>query len=400
MFEVRRWRHGLVAAGCAALVAIAGCGGSDEESSAGSTQGATGGSATAADSGAHVEEAKQLLESFREGQFGTPPTTGPKPQPGKNIWILTYGLAASPAADFDRGVREAAKVAGWKTTSCDGKFSADQWQQCIRQATAAGADGLALYTVDCASTQEALRGARKAGVIIATAESADCDDQKPGAEPLFDAQLEFEQGSFRDWLSALLYPSIAYVVSELGADARVMLINETGNFATGIMSDAFRKKFKELCPACEIADTVDYSGDEFGAPLQAKVGQALLENPDVNAIVTPYDDAALNGVVQAVRESGRNQDDLIVTAGIGIKPALELVRENRGIDGLYAQDISWEGWGVADSLNRLFNGEKPQPSGQGIGWIDRGNVPPAGQAYEPPVDFAAIYRKTLGGGEQ
>jgi len=393
MFDVRWVRKGLtVTAGCLALLVVTGCGDSDD----GSGGGEAAAESPSASSGANVAEAKKRLEAYRKGQFQSPPTTAPKPQPGKSVWIITYGLASTPAADFDRGAKEAAAVMGWKTKSCDGKFSPDQWQQCYRQAIAAGADALAIYVNDCASTQAALQEARKAGVKVASAEAADCDDQKPGAKPLFDAQLEFAQGSFRDWLAALLEPSAAYVVSTLGDDAKVILVNEAGNYAVGIMSAAFKKELNELCSTCELVDTVDYTGDELGAPLQEKVGQALLKHADVNAIVTPYDDPALKGAVPAVRESGR-KDDILVTAGVGIKPAIDLVRSG-AIAGEYVQDIAWEAWGVMDSLNRVFHGQKPEPSGQGIGWIDKENVPPAGQGYKPPIDYRAIYTKALGGG--
>ena len=388
MLDARLFRKTLVlATGCLGLLAVAACGSGDAASTT-----------DADESSADVAAAERRLEVYRAGEFQSPPTTAPKPQPGKEVWIITYGLASTPAVDFDRGAREAAEVMGWKTTSCDGKFSPDQWQQCYRQAIAAGADGLAVYVNDCASTQTALREANEAGIFVASAEAADCDDQEPGAEPLFDAQLEFAQGGFRDWLAYLLEPSAAYVVSELGDEARVILVNEAGNYAVGIMTEAFETYLQDFCPACEIVDTVDYTGDELGAPLQAKIGQSLLKNPDANAIVTPYDDPAMTGAVPAVRESGR-RGDILVTAGVGIKPALDLVRSG-DIAGEYVQDIAWEGWGVMDSLNRLFNNEEPLPSGQGIGWIDSSNVPIDGEGFTPPIDYRAIYTKALSGGQQ
>lgn len=385
MLDVRRLRRVLTGTtACLAVLVVAACGGSSE-----GDDGSTG-----SGEGADVAEAERVLEAYRAGQFESPPTTAPTPQPGKNVWIVTYGLASTPGQDFDRGAKEAAEVMDWTTTSCDGKFSPDQYQQCYRQAIAAGADGLAIYVNDCASTQAALREVRAAKIPIVSAEAADCDDQKEGAEPLFDAQVEFAQGSFRDWLAALLEPVAAYVVTEKGADARIILLDETGNYAVGIMRDAFKQHIEELCPGCEIVDTVDYTGDEFGAPLQAKIGQALLKNPDANVIVTPYDDAAQVGAVPAVRESGR-RGDILITAGPGSGTALDLIRSG-DIAGGYAQDLSWEGWATMDALNRLFNGEEPMPSGQGIGWIDADNVPSG--TYESPIDFAAIYTEAMTGG--
>ena len=51
-----------------------------------------------------------------------------------------------------------------------------------------------------------------------------------------------------------------------------------------------------------------------------------------------------------------------------------------------------------DTLNRLFNGEKPAPQGQGIAWLDETNLPPEGESFEPPFEFRAIYTESLGGG--
>lgn len=386
MFDVRRrpvWA--LVAAtGVFLLVAAVGCGGGDDDDSSGTS------------GGVNTEEAEEVLQSYKDGQFGEPPSEAPTPEPGKNVWIVTYGLAATPAADFDQGAKDAAKVMDWDTTSCDGKFSPNQWQQCYRQAIADDADGLAIYVNDCASTKQALQEARKAGVVISTAEAADCDDQEKGAKPLFDAQLEFDQGSYADWLGSLLEPSAAFVATDGGEGSKVILMNEAGNFAIEEnMSPQFEEHLARFCPSCEIVDTVDYTGDELGEPAQEKVAQALLQNPDAEYVVTPYDDPALSAV-PAVREAGR-QGEVKVTAGIGIEPALDLAREGR-IAGLYAQEIAWEGWGVMDNLNRLFNGEDPVPQNQGIAWVDESNLPAKGEFFESPVDYEAIYTESLGGG--
>lgn len=387
MLQIRRIRRALAGlATCSVALVAAACGGSD----------GAGDSAAASGDGADLDMAEQVLAEYREGQFESPPTEAPKPQPGKNVWIVTYGLASTPGADFDRGAKEAAQVMGWDTTSCDGKFSPDQWQNCYRQAIAAGADALAVYVNDCASTQAALREVQEAEIPVVSAEAADCDDQKEGAEPLFDAQVEFAQGSFREWLAALLEPVAAYVVTEKGADARIILVDETGNYAVSIMREAFKGYLGEMCSACEIVDTVEYTGTELGSPLQAKIGQALIKNPDANVIVTPYDDAAQTGAVPAVRESGR-RGDILVTAGPGNGPTLDLIRSG-DIAGGYAQDLAWEGWAVMDALNRILNGEEPKPSGQGIGWVDGDNVPSG--SYESPIDYKSIYTKALTGGAE
>ena len=370
-----------VAAVGVALLVLAGCSGAADEAGDGEAL-----------TDAQIAAAQAELESYRAGVFESPPTTGPAPAPDKNVWIVTYGLAATPGADFDRGAREAAEVLGWTTTSCDGEFSPSKWQDCYRQAIAAGADGLAIYVNDCASTQAALREAHEAGLKIASAEASDCSDQEEGAEPLFDHQLQFAQGTLFDWLGELLYPAAAKVTTELGADARIMLMTELGAPSVKIMNDSVTEYLADTCPGCQVVTTIDYTGDEFGAPLQEKVGQALLANPEINAIIAPYDDAALNALA-AVRENG---GDIMLTAGPGSDSTIDLIRSGE-LTGGYAQELAWEGWGVMDALNRLFNGEEPVSSGQGIGWIDIDNLPAEGESYASPIDYKAIYTKTFRG---
>ena len=48
-------------------------------------------------------------------------------------------------------------------------------------------------------------------------------------------------------------------------------------------------------------------------------------------------------------------------------------------------------------MNSLFNNVAPQDSGIGYKMIDRDhNLPPAGQGYEPSVDYKAAYKKAWG----
>lgn len=404
MLSLRRSRWAWLVLGLLiGSMALAACG-SDSGSSASGDEGQTSAEETQSEGASGdsaksegLKKAEERVAAWEEGQFSSPPTEGPPAAENKDVWILTYGLAATPGVDFTEGAEGAAKILGWKTHRCDGKFSTSQWQQCIRQAVAAGADAVALYTVDCASTEAAMREAKEAGLLLVSSESLDCDQQQEGAEALMDYQVEFDQGDLVQWLGDLNRSGIDKITEESGGQAKIILVNETGNAAVAIMTEAAKEELAEVCPECEIAEQVDYNGEEYGSQLQAKVGQAMLANPDADYILSPYDDATLGGVIQAVRESGR-QGEVKVYSGVGIEPGLELVR-NGEVVGEYVQDLRWEGWAVMDALNRLFNGEKASeipPSGQGIGYLTPETVAATGR-YKPPIEYQKIYEEMLGG---
>jgi ribose transport system substrate-binding protein len=331
------------------------------------------------------------MESFKP-----PPTSSPPPQPDKNIWIITLGLAQDASADFDRGATEAGKLLGWQTTSCDGEFSPDKWAQCIRQAVTDKADGIALYVIDCASIQAPLKQARQAGLTVVSAEAPDCSDQKKGAAPLFDAKISFTQGDFADWLGAQIQANADWIIANTDGEAKIIELHETDAWALNLMHEVFQEEIATLCPNCEIVEEIEFIGADLEGPLREKTEQALLKHPDANVVAGQYDDPALT-VAPAVRQAKGQGRELYSTGGVGGQAAMDLIRQDGGIDAGYVYDIEWEGFHAMDTLNRLFAGEKPVPSGVGVGMVDRErNLPPAGEGWTTEVDFKSGYRKAWG----
>ena len=374
---------------------FAACGDDDSGDQNASAEGSAGGSSLSAQEG--IERAEEKLDSFYSMEtFKPPPSESPPPQQGKNVWIITLGLAQDASADFDDGATEAGKAMGWETTSCDGEFSPDKWSQCIRQAITDNADGIALYVIDCASIQAPLQQAGDAGITIVSAEAPDCSDQEENGQTLFDAKISFTQGTFADWLSAQIEANADWIISNTGGEAKIIELHETDAWALNLMHEAFQDEISSLCPDCEIVDTIEFVGADLEGPLREKVEQSLLQNPDANVVAGQYDDPALT-VAPAVRQAKSQGQEIFSTGGVGGEAAMDLVREDNGIDAAYVYDIEWEGFHAVDTLNRLFAGQKPVPSGVGVGMVDReNNLPPAGQGWTTDVDFKSAYRQAWG----
>lgn len=372
----------------AAAIAAAGCGGDDNGST--TPAGAATGTVPAGAEG--VATAKQRLEALYAGEsFKQPPSTTPKPQPGRNVWLVDFGLAAPAGQIFADFVKEAGKRLGWKVTVFDGKFSPDEYINGIRQAVAAQADGIVLYNIDCVLVETALRQARSAGVTIQAAESTDCDVAQPGADKLYDGDLSYTQGDWKTYVRAIGAAQADYLIAKTEGKADAIVLKETDIQTTVELYNGFVEELK-ICPACTVAETVDFTALDAGPKLQQKVEQALLKHPDANAVVTPIDDFVTAGVAAAIMGSGRN-DQILSVAGGGLPANMDLIRKNRGEDGGYGISIGWEGYSAMDNLNRLFNGVATENSGIGTQVIDREHNVPASGIYQPPIDFKAIYEK-------
>jgi len=376
---------------CVASFAVVACG-DDDGGGEGTT---TSAGAVSAEEG--VEQAEEKLASFYSMEtFQPPPSDSPPPQPNKNVWIITLGLAQDASADFDRGATEAARAMGWETTSCDGEFSPDKWSQCIRQAITDQADGIALYVIDCASIQAPLRQAREAGITVVSAEAPDCSDQQQNGPSLFDAKISFTQGTFADWLGAQIQANADWIIANTDGEAKIIELHETDAWALNLMHEEFQEEIATLCPDCEIVDVIEFVGADLEGPLREKVEQSLLQHPEANVVAGQYDDPALT-VAPAVRQATGQGRELLSTGGVGGEAAMDLIRQDAGIDAAFVYDIEWEGYHAIDTMNRLFAGQEPVPSGVGVGMVDReNNLPPAGESWTTDVDFKSAYRGAWG----
>jgi ribose transport system substrate-binding protein len=398
---------------CAAVavaVPLAACGSSDDGSS-GSSKAAA--STTSSTSGLSAETQK-AVEAAYKGTAQAPPATAPKPQAGKNIWVIQ---ASAQITDLRAPgqIGDAAKLMGWNLKLFDGKFNPDTWVSGIRQAIAAKADGIILYAIDCATVKAALDDAKKANIPVVGWEAIDCDQavsktgqlQNTGQPGLFSAALTYpdpanpgQQLNFAEAVNSIDAGTQAVgLTAGTEGKGKIVKLKETDFPVTLLLDEGFERGLKQYCPACEVVSTVSFTGADIGAPLQQKVAQALAQHPEADGVYTVYD-AAAQAAAPAVVASGR-KDKLYVMTGEGSAPVADLVRADRGANAGAGYSVDWEGWASMDAMNRLLNGEKPTgkgfPSGLGYQLYDKDhNLPPKGKPYQPAIDFRAAYQKAWG----
>lgn len=392
----RTWRALAVALVAAVALAVAACGGDDDSS----TQ--TAGAATAQPAvDPVVAQATKNIDALFAGQvFKQPPATSPPPQRGKNVWHINVGLSLPAGVLFADGMKIAAKELGWKMTIFDGKFSADLYQQGIRQAIADKADGIIIYTVDCSLMKAPLQQAKAAGIPVVAASSDDCNANTSTEPSLFTEQTNYltdaGPGNAIKWAEALGRSEADWVISQTKGKAKAIVFDQKDVSYVVHANDGFQEEFRK-CTTCEIVATVEHTLADIGPKLQEKAQQTILQHPEANALVLYYDDLMTGGVGPAITDSGR-KDQLAVVAGGGYPQNMDSVRKDQGQDAGYAIDIRWEGLASADILNRYFAGQKPVTEGLGIGFFDHDHNLGTTGAFKVNIDYVAAYKKAWAAG--
>jgi ribose transport system substrate-binding protein len=323
------------------------------------------------------------------------PTSRPA-VPGKHVVIISAGQASLSAMMPTNAAVDAAEELGWRADVYDGQLTPASYGGLVRQAIAAGADGIVLVTIDCQAVKEPLVEAKKAGIAVTAISGFDCDDPKGGgdAQGLFSSPINVgtSERGLGPWVAAYGAAQANYIIAKSKNKARILMVRDPEFTTLEYIDQGFERTISRS-KGSEIAETVDITTADFvGNQLVPKIQAALLRNPDVDWVRSPYSYATTLGVVPAL---GTRAADVQVMGGEGYEPELDLIRA----DKVVAANVvvpEWQGWAAVDTLNSVFRDDEPVDSGLGFTMVDRAhNLPNAGP-FVPTVDFKAAYRKAWG----
>ena len=377
----------LVAIPAVTALVLAGCGGSK---STGTTAANAGGD--------YLATAQAKVATDYRGTNRAPDPTPRKGATGKKIVVISAGQSGISSAVPSNAAVEAAKALGWDVTLYDEKLDPSNGPGLMRQALAAGADGIIVDANDCPLIKQPLQEAKDKGVLVVPIYAFDCNDPIFGGSgsALFSGVVNFgAQAKDVDAFTRSYGADQAdAIIAATNGHARVVFFNDEEFTVLRYTAEGFKAELAK-CADCKVVAEVDFKAAELGPQLQQKAASALLQHPDANAVKIPYTAAALLGIGPAVVQSGR-QDKVYVMGGEGFEPELDLIRGNKGVDAVNVISSEWVGWAAVDSLNSLFLGQ--QPADSGIGWTlaDSGHDVPASGPFLPAVDFKAVYRKAWG----
>ncbi|MFG3437024.1 sugar ABC transporter substrate-binding protein [Nonomuraea sp. NPDC047897] len=372
----------------AALLALTACG----STSTGENRSSTGTSTEA------VAAAAKAVEAGYTGDYTDPPTSGPKPVAGKDIWVITAWQQVRALAYQAEQLVAAATTIGWKARVCDGLNNVNGGMStCVRQATAAGADGIVLVSVDCAPVRQALVEARKAGVKIASFSGFDCDDPtQDGGTPLFHAPASYSASmpTLADFYTRLGRLRADVAVARTQGRAKVLHVAFHGIAFGEYVAKGFQEGMA-ACGGCEIVSTVKIAPADV-PNIRQKFETALLQVPKANVVAVDVDHFFVAGIQPALVSSPRK--DLLVIGNECQIDNLDYIREDKGQQFCFGASNAYRAYATVDALSRVFNDDPVVPSGIGLQIVDKTrNLPAPGTEYLGPVDFVSLYGKLWDG---
>jgi len=346
-------------------------------------------------SSSDVSKYERELQALYKGTYQKPSGGPVKPPKGKNIWVISTGQTIEAAINASAAMEEAGATLGWDVNVFDGRFDSNRQIAGIEQALADDADGIVLIYIDCPPVRSALQQADDAGVVIVGIQSQEC-------EPALEDHV-IRYADHRDFVEYLSHgfggTQSKWVIAKTKGQAKTIVTAQTDLYSTRVTYDpGITEAFAE-CETCEIVDTVEFVGTEFGPPLQQKIEQSLNQHPEANSFIAAYDAVMTGGGgAAALRASGR-LDEIEVMGGEGSKPGIELIYNRAGMEACTGTPTGWEGYAAMMSLARVFADQDPERGDSGIGEqvcdIDH-NLPPKGEGFRAPIDYVAAYHELWG----
>jgi ribose transport system substrate-binding protein len=376
-----RKRIGTIAAVVAVCGAVAACGSSSSGSSNSGSSGssspaaATSGSAASSASSA-VAKAQATVAQLYKGTDRALPTSGPKAQTGKKVWVISCYEGAVGCSVPAQGFVTASTHLGWKTTVVDAKLDPSTAGQEIKSAVAAKANAIVLDGFPCSWAPGAISAAKSAGVKVYGLLSFDCTGQK-----LYDGQLLFGKDNYEQYLEDQVGAGIAaYIIDKTDGKGNVLSMQYNDGGAVNAIGQGIETAIKQNCPGCTFNSFAVTGQNIVQNQLQSLTSAALTRYPDANVVTSPIDSAILLGMGSAVTQAEASGRHILLTGVEGFAPNLKLIAAGGPQNFAIGSAALWEGWAAADGLNRVFSGAPPVDPGIGLEAIDKTRPSPSGLA--------------------
>jgi ribose transport system substrate-binding protein len=374
-----RERVGTIAAVVAVCGAVAACGSTGSSSNSPSTSSSPSPAQTTSAAGGSsassaVTKAQATVAALYKGTDRALPTSGPKAQTGKSVWVISCYEGAVGCSVPAQGFVAASAHLGWKATVVDAKLDPSTATQEIKSAVAAKANAIVLDGFPCSWAPGAIASAKSAGVKIYGLLSFDC----PG-KALDDGQLLFGKETYQQYLEDQVGAGIAaYIIDKTDGKGNVLSMQYNDGGAVNAIGQGIENGIKHNCPGCTFSSFAVTGQNIVQNQLQSVTSAALTKNPGANVVTSPIDSAILLGMGAAVTQATAGGRHILLTGVEGFAPNLKLIAAGGPDNFAIGSAALWEGWAAADGLNRVFAGAPQVDAGIGLQAIDKAHPSPSG----------------------
>lgn len=347
-----------------------------------------GGTDAGAESRALPADAEQIVQAAtRQAASWDGPSTGPAGVMDKSIALVAEDLHNGGILGVAQGIREAARVIGWKVKVFDAGGSAAGRERAATDALASAPDGLIVIGADAKAMQARLQPFAKRGIPIV--------GWHVGAEagPVPNSPVAMNVST--DPIEVARITAMAAVVAS-GDKAGVVIFTDS-NFEIAMAKAKAMAYVIRACKECTLLEVRDVAISR-NAELMPGVTRELLARHGKRwthalAINDIYFDYAVPELIKA----GLPNDRLsLLSAGDGSAAAFLRIQSKTFQTGTVAEPLNLHGWQLVDELNRLLARQPVTGYTVPVHLVTGDNVAFDGGPrlqYDPDNGYRDVYRR-------
>lgn len=338
---------------------------------------------------AFLEQAKQrVVAATQPWQTWDGPTAGPAAQADKQVLFIAADQRNSGVLGVYEGVREAAKVMGWRMRVLDGQGSVSGRTAALNQAIALKPDGIILGGFDAREQSSAIAKARAAGTPLVGWHAG------PQAGPMPEEGLFVNVTTNPDEVAEI---AAYYAVAQSEGKAGVVIFTDSLYAVATAKSDAMAKVIKQ-CSGCSLLAVEDTPLAETSSRMPQLTTSLVQRYGERWNYALGINDLYFDFMGPALKSLGRNAEDrpFSLSAGDGSQSAFQRIRKSRYQVATVPEPLNLHGWQLVDELNRAFAGEAPSGYVTAVHLVTPENIQFDGGArntFDPDNGYAMAYRK-------
>lgn len=318
------------------------------------------------------------------------PVSGPAGVRDKTIVYISGDLRNGGILGVANGMREAAKVLGWRVKVIDLRGGGgDACRRALEEALALHADGVVLGGFDAPRNADTPDWLKKKGIPVLAWHAA------PAPGPIAGTPVVLNVST--DPLKVARVAARSVVASRRSGRAGVVIFTDTRFAIAKAKSDAMAEVLR-ASPGCEVLEICDVPLDaaakltpEVTRRLLAKYGARWTHTLAINDLY--FDHATPVFAVAGIPpESGV----ACVSAGDGSLSAFVRIQAGLYQTATVAEPLNLQGWQLTDELNRIFAGAPPSGYVTPVHLVNAANIGRDGGArrrFDPENGYREAYKR-------
>jgi ribose transport system substrate-binding protein len=357
-----------------------------ERGSSTTTASSSGGSATSGCPTA-LAKAKTAVEAAQDVNAAwSGPTTGPKAVTGKTIVYVAQSMTNPGVAGAATGVKEAAKVIGWKVRVIDGQGTPAGIQAAFSQAVALKPAGIVIGGFDPNSTKQQVTQANDAGIPLIGWHAVGTPG--PSTSPKLFSNITTK-------VEDVAKISADWVITQSNGKAGVVVFTDASIPFAANKSQLIKKELA-TCSDVKLLSYENIPISDASTRTPQEVSSLLSRFGTKWTYSVAINDLYFADAAPALRAAGKQGSGapFNIGAGDGDPSAFQRINSKEFQTATVPEPLSEQGWQIVDEFNRAFSGK-----------ADSGYVAPAhittaanssGSSSWDPQGYRDAYKKIWG----